>query len=62
VAGYLLLGSYWKALILALWSILVVGSADNVLRSVVVGKRANQHPMLVALSALGGAYAFGVRF
>ena len=57
--GFLLMGSYWKALILGLWGLLVVGSADNVLRPLVVGAREKQHPMLVALAAIGGTYAFG---
>jgi predicted PurR-regulated permease PerM len=60
VIGLLLMGAYWKSLILCLWCILVVGSADNVLRSVVVGKHENQHAVLVALAVIGGTYAFGV--
>jgi predicted PurR-regulated permease PerM len=58
--GLLFMGAYWKSLILCLWCILVVGSVDNVLRSVVVGKHDNQHPVLVALAVIGGTYAFGV--
>ncbi len=57
--GFLLMGAYWKALILGLWGLLVVGSMDNILRPLVVGAREKQHPMLVALSAIGGTYAFG---
>jgi predicted PurR-regulated permease PerM len=52
-------GSYWQALLLALWGFLVVGSADNVLRPWIVGKRNKLHPILIALSAIGGTYAFG---
>jgi predicted PurR-regulated permease PerM len=60
VAGFLLMGSYWKALLLLLWCALVVGSVDNVLRPLVVGARAEQqHPVLIALAAIGGTYAFG---
>jgi predicted PurR-regulated permease PerM len=60
VAAFLLMGSYWKALLLLLWCALVVGSIDNVLRPLVVGARAEQqHPVLIALAAIGGAYAFG---
>jgi predicted PurR-regulated permease PerM len=59
VIGFLLMGAYWKALILGLWCILIVGSADNVLRPLVVGSRNNQHPFLIALAAIGGTYAFG---
>jgi len=57
--AYVLMGTYWKALFLVLWGFLVVGSADNILRPWVVGKREKQHPMLIALAAIGGTYAFG---
>jgi predicted PurR-regulated permease PerM len=59
VIGFLLMGAYWKALILGLWCLLIVGSADNILRPLVVGSRDNQHPVLIALAAIGGIYAFG---
>lgn len=52
-------GSYWQALFLALWGFLAVGSMDNVLRPWIVGKRNKLHPILIALSAIGGTYAFG---
>jgi predicted PurR-regulated permease PerM len=54
------MGSYWKAVLLGFWGALVVGSVDNVLRPFVVGARDKQHPMLIALAAIGGTYAFGV--
>jgi predicted PurR-regulated permease PerM len=57
--GFLLMGDYWQALVLGLWGFLVVGSADNILRPLVVGAREKQHPMLVALATVGGTYAFG---
>ncbi len=60
VVAFALMGSYWKALLLGLWGVLVVGSIDNVLRPFVVGARDKQHPMLIALAAIGGTYAFGV--
>lgn len=60
VIAFLVMGSFWKALILGLWGALVVGSVDNVLRSVVVGAREKQHPVVVALAVVGGTYAFGV--
>ena len=59
VIAYFLMGSYWKAVVLVLWGSLVVGSVDNVLRPFVVGAREKQHPMLIALAAIGGTYAFG---
>lgn len=57
--AFLLMESYWKTLFLVLWGSLVVGSVDNVLRPLVVGAREKQHPMLIALAAIGGTYAFG---
>jgi predicted PurR-regulated permease PerM len=59
VIAYVVMGSYWKALILGLWCALIVGSLDNVLRPIVVGLRDKQHPMLIALAAIGGTFAFG---
>jgi predicted PurR-regulated permease PerM len=60
VIAFVFMGSWWKALRLALWGALVVGSVDNVLRPFVVGAGDKQHPMLIALAAIGGTYAFGV--
>ena len=59
VIAFLVMGSYWKALLLGLWGSLVVGSVDNVLRPFVVGAREKQHPVLIALAVIGGTYAFG---
>ena len=58
--GFLFMEAYGKALFLTLWGFAAVGSVDNVLRSFIVGKQGKQHPVLVALAAIGGAYAFGV--
>jgi predicted PurR-regulated permease PerM len=57
--AFFLMGAYWKGLLLALWGAIVVGSIDNLLRPFVVGAREKQHPMLIALAAIGGTYAFG---
>jgi predicted PurR-regulated permease PerM len=57
--AYVLEGAYGQALFLVLWSALIAGSADNVLRPWIVGKRDELHPMLIALAAIGGTYAFG---
>jgi len=59
VVAYVLMGFYWKALLLGLWGALIVGSVDNVLRPLVVRVRVKQHPMLIGLAAIGGTYAFG---
>lgn len=57
--GFLFMGAYWKALILFLWCSLIVGSIDNLVRPLVVGAREEQHPVLIALAAIGGTFAFG---
>ena len=59
VIAYVLDGAYGQALFLVIWGSLIVGSADNVLRPWIVGKRNEIHPMLIALAAIGGTYAFG---
>ncbi len=58
---YLLLtGSYIKALLLAGWGVLVIGSIDNFLSPRLVGRRARLHELLIFFSVLGGLQVFGV--
>jgi predicted PurR-regulated permease PerM len=52
-------GSWGKALILAMWGLLVVGTVDNLLRPVLVGSRLKQHTLLAFLSVVGGLLVFG---
>lgn len=52
-------GSWGKALILTMWGGLVVGTIDNLLRPVLVGKRLKQHTLLAFLSVVGGLVVFG---
>lgn len=60
-ALYLLLtGSYIKALVLAGWGVLVIGSIDNFLSPRLVGRRARLHELLIFFSVLGGLQVFGV--
>lgn len=59
VIAFALAGAYGKAILLGVWGSLVVGSVDNLLRPFVVGAREKHHPMLIALAAIGGTYAFG---
>jgi predicted PurR-regulated permease PerM len=60
VIAFIVMGTYWKAVILGVWGAVVVGSIDNVLRPFVVGARGKQHPALIALAVIGGTYSFGV--
>ena len=50
-------GSWGKALILAVWGV-VVGGIDNLLRPVLVGKRLKLHTILAFIS-IGGLIVFG---
>lgn len=52
-------GSVGKAVILTLWGALVVGTIDNLLRPVLVGKRLKLHTVLVFISVVGGLIVFG---
>lgn len=52
-------GSWGKALILTIWGGLVVGTIDNLLRPILVGKRLKLHTVLAFISAVGGLVLFG---
>ena len=52
-------GSWAKALILACWGGAVVGTVDNLLRPVLVGKRLKLHTILTFISVVGGVILFG---
>ncbi len=53
-------GDLVGAAVLALWSMLVVGSVDNVVRPLVIGRSANIHPTLVFLAVVGGLTSLGL--
>lgn len=53
-------GSYLKAVGLALFCGLVVGSLDNVLRPRMVGKDTQMHDLMIFFGTLGGIALFGV--
>ncbi|MET0625001.1 MAG: AI-2E family transporter [Pyrinomonadaceae bacterium] len=60
-AIYLGLTGHWvKALGLAVWGGLFIGSVDNFLRPKLVGERTRLHELLVFFSVLGGLQVFGV--
>ena len=54
-----LTGSWWKALVLAAWGTVVIGSIDNLLYPVLVGERVRMHTLLVFFSVVGGLMLFG---
>lgn len=55
-----LTGAYVKALLLTVWGMLVIGSADNFLRPKLVGDKTRLHELLIFFSVLGGLQVFGV--
>ena len=60
VAIYLFaIGHVWQASVLALFGALVIGSADNILRPILVGKDTKLPDYLVLISTLGGIAVFG---
>ncbi len=56
----LLQGHPWKALALAVWGAAVVGTADNLLRPVLIGRGLRIPTLLVFFSIFGGMMAFGL--
>ena len=60
-AAYLIItGSVAQAVVLAAFGALVIGTVDNLLRSIFVGSRAHVHSLVVFLSVLGGVVVFGL--
>ena len=53
-------GDWTKAIVLAVWGGVIVASADYIIRPRIAGGRVNANKLLVLLSFLGGAKAFGV--
>lgn len=52
-------GSWGKALILAGWGVIVVGTIDNLLCPVLVGNRLKLHTVLAFIAVVGGLILFG---
>jgi predicted PurR-regulated permease PerM len=52
-------GEVWRAVGLAAFNALVVGSVDNVLRPRLVGRDTQMHDLLIFFSTLGGLLLFG---
>jgi predicted PurR-regulated permease PerM len=48
-----------EAVGLALWALAMVGTIDILLNPIIVGKKANLHPMLILFSVLGGISLLG---
>jgi len=52
-------GSWGKMAVLTLWGMLVIGTIDNLLRPLLVGKRLKLHTVLAFMSVVGGLIFFG---
>lgn len=52
-------GEYTQAIILLAYSAIVVMQSDNFLRPLLIGSRADIHPIFVLVGVLGGVAAFG---
>jgi predicted PurR-regulated permease PerM len=53
------IGRYEAAIGLALWCALVVGTADNLLRPLLIGKDTEMPDLMIFLTTLGGIFLFG---
>ena len=53
-------GDWTLAFGLAAWAIVVVGTIDNVLRPILVGRDAKLHDVMILISSLGGLGVFGI--
>jgi predicted PurR-regulated permease PerM len=60
VVVHLVIGAaYGKALLLLLWGTLIVGTADNVLRPLIIGNRTQIPTVFLFFGILGGLQAYG---
>jgi len=53
-------GAYTKAIGLALFCAVVIGSIDNLLRPALVGKDTQMHELMIFFGTLGGIFMFGM--
>ena len=61
IALYLLAtGSTWQGVGLIVWGALVIGSIDNVLRPLLVGKETQMPDYIVLMATIGGIALFGI--
>lgn len=60
VISLLIMQKIATAVLLTLWFALVVGTVDNILRPVLVGRDTKMHELVILFSTLGGLSMFGV--
>jgi predicted PurR-regulated permease PerM len=54
------LGTWWKTIFLLVWGVAVAGSADNILRPLLISGRAEIGTLAAFVGAVGGLTAFGL--
>lgn len=52
-------GAIWKGIFMLAWGVLVVSTADNIIRPWVVSGKVELHPLVLLFFILGGVEAFG---
>ena len=52
-------GATWKGVFVLLWGVLVISTADNIIRPWVVSGKVELHPLVLLFFILGGVEAFG---
>lgn len=53
-------GSWVKAVILAALGVVLISNVDNVMKPLIIGKRAKMHQLILLFSIIGGIMAFGL--
>jgi predicted PurR-regulated permease PerM len=57
---YLFAADHWiKGIFLLAWGVVVVGTADNVIRPLVIMGRVKLHPLILLFALIGGVQQFG---
>jgi len=56
----LVLGNIWQGIVIIIVGAVVIGTIDNILRPILVGKDTQMHPLLILFSTLGGIVLFGI--
>ncbi|KCV09182.1 AI-2E family transporter, partial [Bordetella holmesii] len=57
---FLVTGAIWQGVVLILFSVLIIGMVDNVLRPILVGKDTKLPDYVILISTLGGMALFGL--
>ena len=53
-------GDVWQGIVMALYTIIIIGNSDNLVRPRLVGHDARMHDLLIFFSTLGGLAVFGI--